>query len=127
MEAAQVVAELLAQPAFSNLVARNDQLIAPALGSYLTNCAPEGIKQTAKAVKDAVWGMIDLRGQEIIILDSPILQRLHHVRQLGVTYLTYPTAGYSRYEHTLGAMHQAERMLHAIAARSRAKVEILED
>lgn len=28
--------------------------------------------------------------------------------------MTYPTAGYSRFEHSIGAMHQAERMLRAV-------------
>ncbi len=71
-----------------------------------------------KAVKDPIWGMIDLDGREVAVLDSPPMQRLRRVRQLGVSYLTYPTAGYSRFEHALGALHQAERMLHAIARRS---------
>src|SRR5205807_6456918 len=71
-----------------------------------------------KAVKDAVWGMISLTRQEVLVLDSPPLQRLRRIRQLGLGYLVYPTAGYSRFEHTLGAVNQADRMLRAVASRT---------
>ncbi len=77
----------------------------------------------AKAIKDAVWGMIDIRPREVVVLDSPPLQRLRRVRQLGLGYLTYPTAVYSRFEHSVGAMHQAERMLRAIALRSDDRIQ----
>jgi HD superfamily phosphohydrolase len=127
MDAVRAVYQLLTKPIFSGLVKKIDLLISASLSHYCENVAPLSGRQTAKAVKDAVWGMIDLTEQEIIVLDSPILQRLRYVKQLGVTYLTYPTASYSRFEHTLGAMHQAERMLRAIAARSKAKDELLSE
>lgn len=126
MEATRVVEKLLTQPAFGNLVARIEAHFAKPVSDYLKDRESSGEKLTGKAVKDAVWGMIDLAPREILVLDSPILQRLQHIRQLGVTYFTYPTAGYSRYEHTLGAMHQAERMLRAIS-KSSGEQQLLED
>ena len=62
--------------------------------------------------------MIDLDGREVLVVDSPPVQRMRRIRQLGVSVLTYPTAGYSRFEHALGAMHQSERMLRAVVRRS---------
>jgi HD superfamily phosphohydrolase len=56
--------------------------------------------------------MIDLTAREVVIVDSPPLQRLRRVRQLGLSYLTYPTAGYTRFEHSLGAVHQCERTVN---------------
>lgn len=79
---------------------------------------PEKPSSENKSVKDAVWGMIELRPEEVAVIDSPPLQRLRRIRQLGLGYLTYPTAGYSRFEHTLGAVHQAERIIRAVALRS---------
>ena len=77
-----------------------------------------GVAPVAKAFKDAIWGMVDLDARVTIILESPPLQRLRRVRQLGLSFLTYPTAGYSRFEHTLGAVHQASRTLSAVLRRS---------
>ncbi len=116
MSASDLVNGLKKGPLFSDLLARVDKTISPLIARYRRDMplARAGVK----AIKDAVWGMIDVQPEECVVLDSPPLQRLRRVRQLGVTYLTFPTAGYSRFEHTLGAMHQAERMLRAIATRS---------
>jgi HD superfamily phosphohydrolase len=85
---------------------------------------PAGTPEPAtKAIKDAVWGMISLDRREVSVLDSPPLQRLRRIRQLGLGYLTYPTAGYSRFEHTLGAVHQADTMVRAVASRTGRVVE----
>src|SRR5947208_4036381 len=118
MSSWELVKRLLSQPRFKAFVEEVENGIKPAIADYLSFrvANPPG---SAKAVKDAVWGMIDLTEKETVLIDSPIVQRLRFVKQLGVTYLTYPTAGHSRFEHTLGAMHQAERMLRAIAHRSK--------
>jgi hypothetical protein len=39
---------------------------------------------SAKELNDCVWQTVVLRPFEVIILDSPLLQRLRYVRQLGV-------------------------------------------
>src|SRR5258707_401971 len=118
MSALELLDRLKKGKRFADLLERVEKTISPLLASYRRGLpvgpAPGGVK----AIKDAVWGMIDVQPCECVVLDSPPLQRLRRIRQLGVTYLTYPTAGYSRFEHTLGAMHQAERMLRAIATRS---------
>src|SRR5438552_1595359 len=123
MSALDLVESLKKAPRFNDLVRRVEITISTSIASYLRNLPPN--RSGVKAIKDAVWGMIDVQPEECVVVDSPPLQRLRRVRQLGVTYLTYPTAGYSRFEHTLGAMHQAERMLRAIATRSPNPQEIL--
>ncbi|MFN8612437.1 MAG: HD domain-containing protein [Vulcanimicrobiota bacterium] len=47
-------------------------------------------------------------------MDSPLLQRLRRIRQLGVVHWVYPTAGHSRLEHTLGVVHQVQRVADAL-------------
>jgi len=42
------------------------------------------------------------------LLDSPPLQRLRYVRQLGFSYLVYPGANHTRFEHSLGTMYLAD-------------------
>jgi HD superfamily phosphohydrolase len=51
----------------------------------------------------------------LYILDSPVGQRLRYISQLGVAHLLYPTIGYSRFEHSLGALHQLDRMVRALS------------
>ena len=51
---------------------------------------------------------------ETILLDSPLLQRLRAVRQLGMAHLVYPGAGHDRLEHSRGVVEAAERMIRAL-------------
>src|ERR1700736_2336021 len=55
-----------------------------------------------KAIKDHIWGMIEVEPIDAWLIDSPVFQRMRHVRQTGFTYLTYPNAHHTRYEHSLG-------------------------
>jgi hypothetical protein len=50
----------------------------------------------------------------VAILDSPLLQRLRGVSQLGLASLVYPGASHSRLEHTLGVLETAHRMMSAL-------------
>ena len=63
-------------------------------------------EKAGKEINDAVWRTISLTQFEVLILDSPLVQRLRRVRQLGVVHWVYPGAGHSRLEHCLGAVHQ---------------------
>ncbi len=67
-----------------------------------------------KEIFDAVWGNIEFSGGEIYILDSPLLQRLRKIKQLGLAYFVYCGCDYSRYYHTLGVTYLADRMAAAI-------------
>ena len=125
MQALAAARALAAAEAFSSLIARIDAAISLGIRDYLDYL--EGFEDRRvtkpKAFKDSLWGMIDLSGPELMILDSPPLQRLRRIKQLGFTELTYPSGGYSRFEHTLGSLHQTEQMLRTVSARSRVEVE----
>jgi HD superfamily phosphohydrolase len=58
-----------------------------------------------KFIKDPVHGYVEVEAGILPILDSPPVQRLRHVKQLGFSYLVYPGANHTRFEHSLGAMH----------------------
>jgi uncharacterized protein len=45
------------------------------------------------------------------VLDTPAVQRLRYVRQLGHAFLVYPGATHTRLEHALGTYHLARRAL----------------
>lgn len=60
-----------------------------------------------KHIKDPVHGYIEVPAELVPLVDAAVLQRLHHIRQLGFAYLVYPGANHTRFEHSLGAMHLA--------------------
>lgn len=45
------------------------------------------------------------------LIDTPEVQRLRRIRQMGLAYLTYQGAEHSRFNHSLGAMWTATRIL----------------
>jgi HD superfamily phosphohydrolase len=67
-----------------------------------------------KTFNDPIWGDIKLFPWETLLLDSPILQRLRHVRQLGMAHMVYPGAGYDRLEHSRGVVEASERMIASL-------------
>ena len=67
-----------------------------------------------KTFNDPIWGVVELMPWETVLLDSPLLQRLRGVRQLGMAHLVYPGAGHDRLEHVKGVVEAAERMIRAL-------------
>lgn len=87
---------------------------------------------THKVFRDAVHNMISLHreadgpadeaadwgdGLLLALIDTPQLQRLRRIRQLGPAARVYPSAEHSRFSHALGVLHLAKRIL-AILSRS---------
>ena len=68
------------------------------------------MERRSKSVRDPVHGYIEVEPALLPLVDSPLLQRLRLVRQLGFAYLVYPGANHTRFEHSLGAMHLAGRL-----------------
>ncbi|HWP34460.1 MAG TPA: HD domain-containing protein, partial [Thermodesulfobacteriota bacterium] len=52
----------------------------------------------------------------IALIDTPEMQRLRRVRQLGLAAYAYSGADHSRFSHSLGVMHVARRILERLAA-----------
>jgi len=64
-----------------------------------------------EVVRDPLWNNIRLDPEALAVVDTPAVQRLRYVRQLGHAFLVYPGATHSRFEHALGAYHLARRAL----------------
>jgi HD superfamily phosphohydrolase len=75
-------------------------------------------KLRSKEINDAVWQTIVLTPLEVLILDSPLLQRLRRIRQLGVVHWTYPCALHTRLEHSIGAVLQVQRLIDSMNLHS---------
>jgi len=71
-----------------------------------------------KVIRDAVHGSIPLSDFEISIIDTPQFQRLRRVTQLGFTYLAYPGATHTRFDHGLGALAMAKKMAENVNAKA---------
>jgi HD superfamily phosphohydrolase len=68
-------------------------------------------------VRDPLWDNIRLDRPVVALVDSPAVQRLRYVRQLGHAFLVYPGATHSRFEHALGTYHLARSALTALEER----------
>ena len=68
-----------------------------------------------EVVRDPLWNNIRLEPEALAVVDTPAVQRLRYVRQLGHAFLVYPGATHSRFEHALGAYHLARRALAQLA------------
>ncbi len=60
-----------------------------------------------KIIHDAVHGSIKIEDPLLSILETPEMQRMSNVRQLGMNYLVFPGANHTRLEHSLGVSHLA--------------------
>jgi len=73
-----------------------------------------------RVFRDPIHGLISIDpGDELLLalIDSPEFQRLRRVRQLGVSHLTYPGAEHTRFNHSMGVFHVAQRMLEVLDRR----------
>jgi HD superfamily phosphohydrolase len=62
-------------------------------------------------LRDPVWNNIRVDELTLSLVDTEVFQRLRYVRQLGWTYLVYPGATHTRFEHALGTHHLSRRTL----------------
>jgi len=70
-----------------------------------------------EVIRDPLWDNIRLDRVALLALDTPAVQRLRYIRQLGHAFLVYPGATHTRFEHALGAYHLARRALAALEER----------
>ncbi|HWB43062.1 MAG TPA: HD domain-containing protein [Gemmatimonadales bacterium] len=71
----------------------------------------------AELIRDPLWDNIRLDRPALLALDTPTVQRLRYVRQVGHAFLVYPGATHTRFEHALGAYHLTRRALSALDER----------
>lgn len=73
-------------------------------------------------VTDNVHDTIEMTALERNVASGPLFGRLHFVYQDSTVFFTWPTARTQRYEHSLGTMHLAGRMLFSALANARSDV-----
>ncbi len=70
---------------------------------------------SAKIIRDPLYNYISIDrkrdGWLLDVLNSPEIQRLRRIHQLGVSYLTFPGADHNRLVHSLGVLHLMTQMM----------------
>ena len=74
----------------------------------------------SRKLRDPVHKDIHLGPRELRVIDTPELQRLRGIRQLGAAFYVYPGAQHSRFEHAVGTCWMAKRILSCIEQRGAA-------
>ncbi|MCK5676844.1 MAG: HD domain-containing protein [Flavobacteriaceae bacterium] len=60
---------------------------------------------------DNIHGFIGVTKLESEIIDKPIFQRLRNIRQLGLLDYVFPGALHNRFNHSIGVLHIADKMV----------------
>jgi HD superfamily phosphohydrolase len=68
--------------------------------------------------RDPIHGFIHLSKSELKLVQSRAFRRLIYIKQLALTYLVYPGAMHTRFEHSLGVMELATRAFDTINKKS---------
>ena len=64
-----------------------------------------------KNIFDNVHGFIPLTQVECDIVNHDLFQRLRNIKQLGLLDYVFPGAIHNRFNHSLGVMHIADKMV----------------
>ncbi len=78
-----------------------------------------------KAIRDPIHGYIEIDDLAIAIIDTVEMQRLRRIRQLGFSYLVYPGANHTRFEHSLGVYHLTNVLLDMLEVEKEEEKELL--
>jgi HD superfamily phosphohydrolase len=68
----------------------------------------------AKTFRDSVHGDIRVGRLQLAIIDSDPFQRLRYIRQNGLLHMIFPGAVHTRFAHSLGTMHIAQRVFQQL-------------
>ncbi len=71
------------------------------------------------AVKDSVHDHIEIDGIGADLIDTPALQRLRRISQMGTVTYVYPSANHTRFEHSLGVYHIASQAVEKLDINGR--------
>ncbi len=78
-----------------------------------------------KIVNDPVHGFITIPSElHYDLIQHPYFQRLNRIKQLGMSFMVYPGAQHTRFQHSLGAMHLMDETISQLRSKGN---EITED
>jgi HD superfamily phosphohydrolase len=72
-----------------------------------------------KVIRDPIHDYIELDDLALELIETPQVQRLRRIRQLGFSNLVYPGANHTRFEHSLGVYHLAKHLVKQVDEQQR--------
>ncbi len=94
-----------------------EQHIESHLAETLDDYEPKRYRDD-KVIIDTIGGFIKLYPHEVALVDTPLFQRLRNIFQASLATFTYPSTNHSRFEHSLGCLSMADKIICAIERRS---------
>lgn len=78
-------------------------------------------------IRDAIHGDISIE-EEVIkqLIETKEFQRLRNIKQLGLTYLAFPTTEHSRFMHSIGVYYLVTQLLDVLEAKTGQAFEVKE-
>jgi hypothetical protein len=74
-----------------------------------------------KIINDPVFGFITIQSDLVFdLMEHPWMQRLRRIKQLGLSFLVYPGANHTRFEHALGAVHLMRQAISSLRLKGHA-------
>ena len=74
-----------------------------------------------KVINDTIHGQFKLEGVLENLLRTPEMNKLSHIKQLGLAHLVFPGAHHTRFEHSLGASHIVGRIADSLSMEKQDK------
>lgn len=69
-----------------------------------------------KIINDPVLGFVQIPDPIVFdLISHPYIQRLRHITQMGMSFMVYPGAVHTRFNHTLGCLHLMQQALQVLA------------
>ena len=76
------------------------------------------MKTSSKILNDPIYGFIRIpHGIIFELIEHPYFQRLRRITQLGLSYLVYPGAYHTRFQHAIGAMHLMSKAVQELRSK----------
>jgi len=68
-----------------------------------------------KIINDPIYGFIKIKSKIIYdLINHKYFQRLRRISQLGLSYLVYPGAQHTRFQHALGSLHLMDKAIQQL-------------
>ncbi|NJD02978.1 MAG: HD domain-containing protein [Ruminiclostridium sp.] len=116
------IIDILRSPECSDIFSEVNEFVRNNLKEYNDIIERDGFSFQDKDVFDFVWGTVEMSAAEICVLDSPLLQRLRRIRQLGMASTVYCNADHSRFSHTIGVLEVSGRMASVITKKLKTEI-----
>jgi len=80
--------------------------------------------QRVKIINDTIHGQFSISGVQEDLLQTPEINKLSHIKQLGLAHLVFPGAHHTRFEHSLGVSHVAGMMADSLNLDDQEKLTV---